>query len=80
MGDTIKVTINLDIEDRLEKLFELQKQWENEGGAVGINQADEFGMNEHLPFLPGDQLNVLDGHVQVENGHHIYNVTFERIS
>jgi hypothetical protein len=78
--ETIQVKIKLSSPESATSYIQLQEKWENEGGAISIADQDGGLPDLKLPFLPGEHLRVVEGHVDFTGNQLYYEVTVERIT
>ena len=71
-SEILQIKIKLDVPREVLEYFQLEQQWENEGGAIRPNQAAEIEHDIEAPLKPGLCYFVLDGHLEVEDNHLFY--------
>lgn len=67
-----QIKIKLDVPHDVIEYFQLEQQWENEGGAVPRNQDAELEHDIETPLKPGVCYYVMDGRFVVEDGNLLY--------
>ncbi len=67
-----QIKIKLDVPKKVIEYFQLEQQWENEGGAVPRNQEAELEQDLQVPLKPGLCYYVMDGRFEVEDGYLFY--------
>lgn len=67
-----QIKIKLDVPHEVMEYFRLEKEWENEGGAIPRNPEAELEHDIEAPLKPGLCYYVMDGRFEVEDGCLLY--------
>jgi len=77
--DAVQVIVKLSLPESATSYIRLQESWDNEGGAISVADQDVVLPDIKLPFHPGENLRVIDGHVEFIENQAFYVVTVERV-
>lgn len=76
----IHIKIKLNLSEKTARYFQMQKQWENEGGATA-NLIDEDEIPQiRLPMEKGDFFRVLGGVTDFKNGEVIFTADIQKVT
>ncbi|MCG2587332.1 hypothetical protein [Rhodohalobacter sulfatireducens] len=67
-----QIKIKLDVPQEVIEYFQLEQQWENEGGAITKNEKAEIEHDIKAPLKPGMCYYVMDGRFEIQDNNLLY--------
>ncbi len=61
-----RIKLVLDVPKKTGAYHKLMEQWENEGGAIKVNQSSEIIPEANIPFREGEAFQVVRGSIDFE--------------